>query len=113
MSKKNKKIERICKNCRLFNENREVCSVIVLYEGDKINIPMDPNDTCMYESSYFDPTTKAMESFSEDIKEVKIWVENDKGEKVNGDGIVKIEYPDGFFGNENQEENISDKDSKE
>ena len=93
-----KNIERICNNCRLYDSGRGVCSVIVLHEGEKLNVPMDPQDSCLYEIEYFDPTTKAIESFSEDIKEVKMWVENSKGEKVAGEGIVKIEYPEGFLG---------------
>lgn len=104
-----KQIERICKNCQLYDEGRGVCSVIVLHEGEKVNVPMSPNDLCLYEIGYFDPTTKAIENFTEDIKEVKLWVENDKGEKVAGDGIVKIEYPEGFFGHE---ENKRAKNSK-
>lgn len=112
MSRK-KTVERICRNCRLYDEGRGVCSVIVLYEGEKLNVPMDPKDACLYETEYFDPTTKAIESFAEDIKEVKLWVENEKGEKVAGDGIVKIEYPEGFFGKDQDDEIIdADQDTK-
>jgi len=92
-----KKIEPICKNCRLYNPARGLCSVVILHEGERVNIPVDPTDQCFFEQQYFDPTTGAIEDFNE-IKQVKFWVENDKGQKTNKDGVVKIEYPEGFFG---------------
>jgi hypothetical protein len=92
-----KKIEPICKNCRLYNPARGLCSVVILHEGERVNIPVDPNDQCFFEQQYFDPTTGSFEDFNE-VKEVKFWVENDKGQKTNKDGVVKIEYPEGFFG---------------
>ena len=95
---KKKPIERKCKNCKLFDPQEGICKIVVLFEGRRTNVPMEPEDTCMYEHEYFDPTTKAIETFSEDIKEVKFWVENEKGEKTAGDGTVKMEYPEGFFG---------------
>lgn len=96
--KPKKYIERICSNCKLFNKG--FCAVIILHEGERIKLPVDPGDACFFEGEYFDPTTKAMESFAEDIQEVKFWVENEKGEKIDGNGIVKIEYGEGFFGKE-------------
>ena len=91
-------IKQICKNCKLFDERNGECSVIILHEGEKMRIPVDPEDNCFFEQQYFDPTTKAVEEFADEIKQVKIWVENEKGEKVAGDGVVKMEYPEGFFG---------------
>jgi len=96
----NKQIKRICKNCKIYNAKAEECSVIVLHEGERLKVPMWPEDKCMYETEYFDPTTKSMEDFAGNIQEVKFWVENEQGEKVDGDGIVKMEYPKGFFGKE-------------
>lgn len=93
-----KQIERICKNCKLFNPQKLECSVVVLNEGKRYRLPVDPGDSCFFEEEYFDPTTKAMEAFGEDVKEVKFWVENEKGEKTSGNGTVKMEYPEGFFG---------------
>jgi len=89
-------------NCKLYNSKAEECSVVVLHEGKRLKVPMWPEDRCMYESEYFDPTTKSMENFTDDIQEVKFWVENEKGDKVKGDGIVKIQYPKGFFGKEKE-----------
>lgn len=96
--KKNKYIQRICNNCKLFNPHSSECSVVILHEGERHRIPVDPQDECFFEGMYFDPTTKAMEDFAGDIKEVKFWVENEKGEKTNKNGTVKMEYPEGFFG---------------
>lgn len=93
---KKKQIERICKNCKLFN--RGFCSVVILHEGERVKIPVDPKDSCFFEGEYFDPTTKAKENFAADIQQVRFWVEDKDGEKTDGDGTVKIEFPEGFFG---------------
>lgn len=95
---KKKEIERICRNCKLYNPAKGVCSVLVLLDGERINVPMDPGDPCLYEQEYFDPETKSVETLNE-IQEVKFWVEDEKGRKTNKNGTVKFEYPEGFFGN--------------
>ena len=95
---KKKPVERICKNCKLFDPENNLCGIVVLWEGERQHLPVDAEDPCFFEGQYFDPTTKSTESFAEDIQEVKFWTENEKGEKTDGDGTVKIEYPNGFFG---------------
>lgn len=97
---KKKQIERKCKNCKLFDPQKEHCKIVVLFEGKRTNVPMEPEDDCLYETEYFDPVLKVINTFSDDVKEVKFWVENESGEKTDGDGTVKIEYPEGFFGEE-------------
>ena len=107
MGKKKKgHIERICGNCKLYNPQEDHCSVVILHAGERLHLPVEPKDSCFYEENYFDATTKAMEDFVDDLKEVKFWVENENGEKVKGDGIVKMEYPEGFMG-ENDDQNPS------
>ena len=98
MSRKKKHIEKICKNCKLFNPRDKECAVVVLHEGERLHLPVDAEDSCFFEEEFFDPTTKAMENFADDLKEVKFWVENENGDKVGGEGIVKMEYPEGFLG---------------
>ena len=95
-----KKIERICKNCKLFDSENNFCGIVVLWEGERQHLPVDAEDACFFEEEYFDPVTKSTESFAEDIQEVKFWTEDEKGEKTDGNGVVKIEYPEGFFGNQ-------------
>jgi hypothetical protein len=95
---KKNQIKKICKNCKLFNPEKSICSVVIINEGERIKIPVSPEDDCFFEGEYFDATTQAKESFSEEIKQVRFWVENELGEKTNGNGIVKIEYPEDFFG---------------
>ena len=88
----NKKIEKICGNCKLYNPKNKSCSIVILFEGERKNLPVDPEDYCFYEDMDNEY------GFIEDVKEVKFWVENESGEKTDGDGVVKIEYPeDGFF----------------
>lgn len=99
---KKKHIDRICNNCKLYNPQKNHCSVVILYEGERTHIPVDPQDACFYESGYFDATTKAVEDFAVDIQEVKFWVETEDGRKTDKDGIVKMEYPEGFLGEKDE-----------
>ncbi len=99
--KKKDHVERICKNCKLYNPQENHCRVVILHEGERLHIPVEPQDSCFFEENYFDATTKAMENFADDLKEVKFWVENERGEKTVGDGTVKMEYPEGFMGDQN------------
>ena len=78
----NKQISRICGNCKLYDGHKEECSIVVLYEGDKVKVPMSPQDSCIYETEFFDPTTNSMQNFSEDVKQIKVWMENESGEKI-------------------------------
>jgi hypothetical protein len=97
MSKKNKTVEPICKNCRLFDSHRSLCRVVILHEGQKTNLPVEANDLCFFEQPYFDPITHRRETLNE-VKQVRFWVEGKDGKKTDGDGVVKMEYPEGFFG---------------
>jgi hypothetical protein len=99
MSKKKKKIERICKNCKLFNPKKLECSVVILYGGERFHLPVDPQDSCFFEKEVFDPITGKKEDLNE-IKEVKWWVEDPVTGKQSDKGNVKIQYPEGFFGKE-------------
>jgi len=63
-----------------------------------VHLPVLAKDPCFFEENYFDPSSEAIEDFAGNIKEVKFWVENEKGEKTNGKGTVKMEYPEGFLG---------------
>ena len=89
--KKKYKVQPICKNCRLFDSQKEKCKVTILYGGERFNMPVSPNDNCH------------MEELGIEVNEVRWWVEDEKtGKKTTGDGKVKIEYPVGFFGNEDE-----------
>lgn len=88
-----KEIEKICKNCQLYDRNKQVCRVIFLSHGQKINVPMEPDEPCFWlqeldvgEEVPFVPVTE--------IKQIRVWVEDPiTGEPTNGDGIVRIETP--------------------
>lgn len=85
-SKKDKK--QICNNCLLFNRDKSTCKVAVLIDGNEYHLPVDPGDSCH------------LEALDIEIKQVRWWVEDEKGNPTNGNGTVKIEYPNGFFGPE-------------
>jgi hypothetical protein len=97
MRKKKKPVKEICRNCKLFNPARSVCSVVVLYEGQRLNIPVDPEDSCFFEQTYFDPILNKEETLN-DIKQVRFWVEDKDGKKTDKDGKVLMEFDNGFFG---------------
>lgn len=80
----------ICGNCLLFNPETKRCSVVVLYEGEKINIPVDAEDKCFFENEFI----AKGENFKVEVSEIKMWVEDPKTGKKAEKGIVKIEYPD-------------------
>lgn len=91
---KKKPILHTCGNCKLYDPQSETCRIVVLHEGARANLPVNAIDSCFYESI----NGWSGESFIEDVKEVKFWVENSEGKKTDGDGTVKMEYPEGFLG---------------
>lgn len=95
---KKKQIEKICKNCKLFNPDSSTCSIVILHEGERLRLPVLENEPCFFEGEFFDEATNETSNFVDDVKEVKMWVEDENGKKTNKEGTVKIEYPDGFFG---------------
>lgn len=94
-----KPIQRICKNCRLFDPRNSECSVTILHAGQQLKLPVDPEDPCFFEQEYRDPFTGEVSTFNE-IKQIRAWVEDAKGNHIDGNGIVKIEMPAevGFVG---------------
>ena len=100
--KKKKPIEPICKCCRLFSPKEKRCNVIVLHEGQRFNLPVDADDKCFFEDEFKAISdTGETESFKPEVQQVKFWLENPTtGKKTNTNGVLKIEYPEGFFGDE-------------
>lgn len=97
--KNKKKLEPKCKNCGLFKNG--ICGVAVLHEGITYNIPVEPEDNCFFENQFVAINEKGLvETFKPDVKQVRWWVEDEKGNKTDGNGVVKIEYESGFFGKE-------------
>lgn len=90
MAKRKKQVEPICKNCLLYDAPRGQCKVAVLVEGTEYHLPVFPNDRCH------------MDELGIEVQQVRWWVEDDDGNPTKGSGKVKIEYPEGFFGQENK-----------
>lgn len=97
---KKKKIEAKCKNCRLFNPKAKRCMVVVLHEGEQYNIPVEEEDDCFFNNEFVAIDDNGCEDkFKPEVEQVRFWVEDpDTGEPTKGEGLVKIEYPEGFFG---------------
>jgi hypothetical protein len=80
-------MEPICGNCLLFDRKKEICKVAILVEGTTMHMPVGPKDKCH------------MDELGIPVEQVRWWVEDPKtGEPTDGNGTVKIEYPEGFFG---------------
>jgi len=104
--------EPYCKNCRLFDPINHECQVLVLHEGEKYKLPVYPNDKCFFENTFIakkpvfnkkgECVGEKEELFKPEVNEVKFWVEDEMGNKTRGDGVVKIQYPKGFFGVEDK-----------
>jgi len=81
------KIEPRCGNCLLYRRDRGDCGVAILIDGDTLHMPVVEEDNCH------------MDELGIEVKQVRWWVEDkETGEHTDGDGTVKIEYPEGFFG---------------
>lgn len=83
---KKKKIEQICGNCLLYNYDKKECKVAILIEGKEYHMPVEVKDSCH------------MDALNIPVQQVRWWVEDDAGKPTDGNGKVKIEYPEGFFG---------------
>ena len=85
---KKKKIEEICGNCLLYNHSKQECKIAILIEGTEYHMPVSPLDKCH------------MDEIGVPVQQVRWWVEDKKGNPITGNGTVKMEYPEGFFGKE-------------
>lgn len=97
--KKKKKPEPFCRDCRLFDPQARRCAVVILYNGEKMRLPVDADDPCFFENEFVAINEEGKEEvFKPEVSQVKMWVEDEKGNKTDKNGTVKIEYPKGFFG---------------
>jgi len=83
-----KNIDKICNNCLLYNREKNECKVAILVEGKELHLPVSPQDACTFDEMGIE------------VKQVRWWVEDKEGKPVDGNGTVKMEYPEGFFGPE-------------
>ena len=100
-----KKIEAKCKNCGLYDPNSGLCGVVICglpegidtegltLDGNRVRLPVDPNDDCFFENTF----VAKNDSFKPNVEQIRIWCEDEKGEKTKGAGIVKIEATNRFF----------------
>ena len=93
-------IERICKNCKLFNHKESVCGVTVVCNGEHYELPVLPYDECHWEKidkeiqEELENKIKSKEFFKSDliheldksieIQQMRIWSDGENG---------YIEYP--------------------
>lgn len=103
-------VEKICNNCRLYNREEGNCRVVVLYEGQRYNLPVNPGDSCFFDTEFIairevlvnDEVVRKKETFNaaDEIKQARFWVEDPLTGKPTRKkkGVVKIEYDKDFFG---------------
>jgi hypothetical protein len=106
MTNEKKAIKRICKNCKLFNPVQSQCAVVILHNGQRHHLPVEARDKCFFEREFVALDGEGgVEYFTPEIQEVQFWTEDPiTGEKTSKDGVVKIKYPEGFFGDEEKNE---------
>jgi len=98
---KKKKIEPICKNCLAYDKYRGQCKVVIMHDGERFNLPMEPEDRCFFlEETSYTNESGGEEKFTVDVEQVAFWCEDPTTGERADKGIVKIEYPEGFFGKE-------------
>lgn len=89
------KVKKICNNCLLFNKKESVCLVNVLINGEKYELPVNPNDECHWEridkeidkevktlsanNTYF--KAKLMDEVDKpiEIKQIRVWSDGTNG----------------------------------
>jgi len=91
-----------CKNCALYSPDASTsgwgtCGLAILHEGKQYHMPVEYEDRCHFEKEYvfrskYDPNYR--EVWKPEVQNVKWWEE---------DGVVKIKYPEGFFGSGDDE----------
>ena len=88
-----------CKQCQLFDSQNKICGVIVLNSGEKIHLPVDAEDDCFFKQEFrsINKEQSNIERFQVDVQQVKIWVEDEHGNKC-AQGKVMIERPTDYFG---------------
>lgn len=86
MSKKLPPEKQVCGNCLLYNHEKKECKVAILLEGRTYFMPVSPGDKCH------------MDQLNIPVQQVRWWVEDKNGNPTDGNGKVKMEYPEGFFG---------------
>ena len=81
-----KKLQKTCGNCLLYNHDKKECRVAILLEGVEYHMPVSVEDPCH------------MDELQIPVNQVRWWVEDEEGKPTDGNGVVKIEYPENFFG---------------
>jgi hypothetical protein len=57
----------LCKNCKLFDERNSVCTVIIVREGQKFELPTKAGDECVWEKNGIE------------INETRMWSDGKNG----------------------------------
>jgi hypothetical protein len=99
-----KELPKICKYCKLYDTVNQHCKVVVLFDGKRMHPPTEPETFCIFEDQYESIDEKGnKDTWKPEIQEVKWWVEDPSTGEKTDNGIVKIEYPVGFFGETEKE----------
>jgi len=98
-----KELKHICANCQLYDMENRYCKVVILFEGKRIHPPTEPESYCLFEDEYEAIDEKGnIDKWKPEIQEVKWWVEDPNSGEKSDSGVVKIEYPIGFFGKDKE-----------
>jgi hypothetical protein len=81
-----KKIRKICKNCKLYNPVEGVCGVTVLHEGEYLELKVKPNDRCWWEKMEHELTMMDGDETEVSIQQIRVQYDLDSSK-------IKIESP--------------------
>lgn len=91
-----KKKKQVCGNCTLYNKEKGTCRIVVLNEGQKMYVPVDPQDKCFFGDKFTATNSEGEQEEilpADEVKQIRMWAEDPKTGKPANKGIVKIEYP--------------------
>ncbi len=85
--KKKKRLPLICKNCKLWNKDEKVCSVVIIHDGEKMELETKAEDRCKWEE------------MGVDVHRLRAWSDGKNGyleytdKNIMGEGGLEWELP--------------------
>ena len=64
-----KKIDQICKNCKLFDPKEGVCAVVVIHKGEHLELKTNSEDECHWIKN----------GIVENIQQLRAWSDGKQG----------------------------------
>lgn len=69
-----------CKDCKLYNSKDKVCTVVIISDGERFELPTLPNNECMWIKS------------GVDVHEIRVWSDGENGYVQTTDPNLDIKH---------------------